>query len=144
MGTTDSSPNTSRASGQLFGDTLRQLRRSAGLTQTELAEVDLLKGNATAALTRLEPWLDRASSFERMATTLLPLLAWVCSDLGDGTRSAALLAECQEQTRARHYLLVEALRIQAVLSLRQARYPEVETALEEALHLAKGVVRGNR
>jgi tetratricopeptide (TPR) repeat protein len=109
--------------------------------QTALAEADLVAGNAAAALTRLEPWLDRASPYERMDTTLLPLLAWAYSDSGDETRSTALLAECREQTRAHHYLLVlvEALRIQAVLSLRQARYPEVEAALEEALRLARQI-----
>jgi hypothetical protein len=59
--------------------------------------MDLLEGNVAAVLTRLEPWLDRASPYQRIATMLLPLLAWACSDLGDGLRSTALLAECREQ-----------------------------------------------
>ena len=38
MGNTSEAPNNSRSSDQIFGDTLRTLRRAAGLTQAELAE----------------------------------------------------------------------------------------------------------
>ena len=106
-----------------------------------LAEADLLRTDATAALVRLEPLLDRASSYEQSDTDVVPLIAWACLELGEVERAAAMLAECLRHARERRYhvLLADALRIQALLDLRQGRWQEAEAALDEALALTRSM-----
>lgn len=102
---------------------------------TALSETDLLRDGAAAAQARLEPWLERSGPHERNSTTLLPLLAWVWSDRGEVERAEALLARYLEQPREQHFdlVFVDALRIQAMLALRRARWDEAQRALDEAI-----------
>ena len=57
-----------------------------------LAEADLLRTDAAAALVRLEPLLDRAGCYEQSDTDVVPLIAWACLELGEVERVAAMLA----------------------------------------------------
>ena len=106
-----------------------------------LAEADLLRVDAAAALARLEPWLDRTGPYEQGTTDLIPMMAWACLELGDEERASALLTECLAQARERHYrvLLADALRIQALLALSQGRWQDAEAALDEALALTRSM-----
>ncbi len=113
--------------------TLIQVQKHAAL-----AEADLVHAANPVALARLAPWLDRTTAYERAATDLIPLLAWAYLVSGDGDQAAALLAECLAKVREHQYrvLLADALRIQALLALRQGHWQEAEAALDEAIALA--------
>lgn len=102
---------------------------------TALGEADLLQDGAAAAQARLEPWLDRIGPHERMSTTLLPLVAWAYFDRGDVEKADVLLAECLEQSREHHYelVLVDALRVYAMLALRRGHWEAAQQSLKEAL-----------
>jgi transcriptional regulator with XRE-family HTH domain/tetratricopeptide (TPR) repeat protein len=108
---------------------------------TALSEAELLDGEASAARARLEPWLERSGPQERFSTTLLPFLAWAWSDRGEVERAEALLAECLEKTREQHYdlVVVDALRVQAMLALHRGHWKEAKQALEEALSLCRAI-----
>jgi tetratricopeptide (TPR) repeat protein len=101
----------------------------------------LLEDGAAEAQVRLEPWLERSGPQERFSTTLLPLLAWAWSNRGEVERAEALLAECLEKTREQHYnmILVDALRVRAMLVLRRGEWKEAKQALDEALSLSQAI-----
>jgi tetratricopeptide (TPR) repeat protein/transcriptional regulator with XRE-family HTH domain len=109
-----------------------------------LAERELLEGRAeavVAARSRLEGLLDRGGQEEMDVTRLLPLLAWACLEAGDEERAGALLAQATARASAVQLrpTLVHALRIRALLAVRQARWLEEEAALEEALALCRAM-----
>ncbi|MGO8950026.1 MAG: ATP-binding protein [Ktedonobacterales bacterium] len=106
-----------------------------------LAEADLVHQDAATALARLGPWLDRTSPYEQAFTGLIPLIAWACLQLGEDERAADVLAECLAHARERHYQLqlADALRIEAILALRQSRWEDAKAALDEALVLARSM-----
>jgi predicted ATPase/transcriptional regulator with XRE-family HTH domain len=111
------------------------------LAHPALAERDLLEGRPQHARARLEPLLDRSGVEESQVTTLLPLVAWATLEL-DGPEAARTRA-CQAVDRARraaHKLgLVDGLRVQALVALRQRRWQEATEALEEALDLSRSM-----
>jgi tetratricopeptide (TPR) repeat protein len=108
---------------------------------TALAEDDLLQGRATAAKSRLEPLLASTSLDEWGTAELVPLLAWACLELGEQERATALVAESLTRTRElQHQLvLVDVLRIRAMVALRRGCRCEAEEALEESLVLARSM-----
>jgi tetratricopeptide (TPR) repeat protein len=68
-------------------------------------------------------------------------VACACLELGEVERATALLAECVAQAREWKYsvLLADALRIQALLALRQGNRHDAAAALDEALMLARAM-----
>ncbi|HEV2235853.1 MAG TPA: tetratricopeptide repeat protein, partial [Ktedonobacterales bacterium] len=103
--------------------------------QTLLAERDLLAGHPEAARQRLEPLPDLTDA---EVTLVLPVLAWAYRDQGELDRAEAFARQTAVlATRREHRMaLVEALRISALVALRQGRHREAAIALDEALTLA--------
>jgi tetratricopeptide (TPR) repeat protein len=107
-----------------------------------LAERDLLEGRPGAALARLLPLLDRDGMEERLVTTtVLPALAWAYLELDDIEQAARAIAEALRRERTGQYrlALVGALRVQALIVLRQGEVATATHALEEGLSLARAM-----
>jgi hypothetical protein len=104
-----------------------------------MAEIDIVEGRPEAARARLLPLLDRPGMEECDVTTLLPVLAW--ARLGVGEVDLAAAAAEQALARARpegmRLVLVEALRVQALVALRRSQWDEAGHCLEEALEMAR-------
>jgi tetratricopeptide (TPR) repeat protein/transcriptional regulator with XRE-family HTH domain len=110
--------------------------------QSVLAEGDILGGRPAAARARLIPLLDRAGREERFVTThVLPVLAWAHLELGDVDQSRRVITDAIRRARAGKYWLslVDGLRVQALVALRQRRWVEAESSLEEGLALARAM-----
>ena len=122
----------SEGSGDLQG-----LRWASGV----LAELDILKGRAEAARARLVPLLDRPGLEECDVTSLLPVLAWAHLELGQVDEAAETVEHSLRRARpeAMRLVLVEALRVQALIALRRERWEEATRSLEEGLELARGM-----
>jgi tetratricopeptide (TPR) repeat protein len=114
--------------------TLRKVSRAR-------AELDLLQDQAEAARARLEPLLDRPGLEEFDVTEFLPELAWAYLELGDQDRAEQTVAQALRRARAEQLrlILVDALRVQAMIALRQERWGEAVDALEEGLALARSM-----
>jgi tetratricopeptide (TPR) repeat protein len=110
-------------------------------TQRMLAEVDLHKGDPISAQTRLLPLLDRQGLVELDVNPVLPLLVWAHLDLGEVEAAEALATQTVTRLREHHdhFDLVDALRMQAAVWIRQERWDEAETDLDEALTLARAM-----
>ena len=123
---------TARQSGDL---------QALRLAQVTLAERDLLQGRPTAAYARLAPLLDRPGLEEWQVTELLPVLAWAHLELGEVELAADVASRAVGRARAQgHRLgLVEALRVQGLVALRQERWDDAVRVLEEALSLARRI-----
>ncbi len=110
--------------------------------QSYLAERDLLEGRPGDAHARLLPLLDRNGVEEHGVTTyVLPALAWAYLDLGDIAQAERTIAAAIRRARAAGYRfpLVGALRIQALVALRQGDAETAAQALEEGLDLARAM-----
>jgi tetratricopeptide (TPR) repeat protein len=107
--------------------------------QGALAELDLREGRPAAARARLVPLLDRPGLDEWPVTELLPLLASAHLELGEVTRAADVARHAIRRGRAQtHRLaLVEALRVQSLVLLRQECWDQAERPVAEALALAR-------
>jgi len=122
--------------GQRSGD-LQVLRWA----QIALAEFDILSNDAQAAYTRLAPLLDRPGLREGLVTYLLPYLAWAEAERGNDAAAQACVLEGIARAREErlHLVLVDTLRVQALLALRRGDWAEAEEALEEALILSRSM-----
>jgi hypothetical protein len=114
---------------------LQALRLAAGV----LAELEILEGRAEAAEARLLPLLDRPGLEECDVTGLLPVLAWAQLQLWQldeaaETVEAALRRALPEEMRL---VVVEALRVQALVALRRERWDAAAVSLEEGLALSR-------
>jgi tetratricopeptide (TPR) repeat protein len=104
------------------------------------AECELLNGHAQAAYSRLASLLSSSSASDGQAVgavdmiAVLPLLAWAHADLGDiGQEEAALIdAIARASTLEQYVVLVDTLRIQAMLAMRRGQWEEAQRALDEA------------
>jgi tetratricopeptide (TPR) repeat protein len=107
--------------------------------QTVLAEWDSLEGHPAQARARLEPLLDRSGEEEMAVTQLLPMLAWAHLDLGEIEIASSTIqqAKARAETRQMRPALSDALRVQALLCIRQQRWDEAQNALEEAQALCR-------
>ncbi|HZS92214.1 MAG TPA: AAA family ATPase [Chloroflexota bacterium] len=107
--------------------------------QSHLAELDLLQGRPAAARDRLIPLLDRAGLEEMDVTQLLPTLAWAHLELGDVPAAVELAVQAIRRAKAQSLqrALVNALRVQAMVAIRQGQWDEATSALEEGLELAR-------
>jgi tetratricopeptide (TPR) repeat protein len=117
-----------------IGDT-QALRWATG----SVAELEVLEGQAGAGRARLVPLLDRPGQEEFDVTAFLPVLAWAYLELGDlkqadSTVQAAIRRARAEQLRV---VLVDALRIEALLRIRQGRRVDAGQVLEAGLALAR-------
>jgi hypothetical protein len=106
-----------------------------------MAEIDLLEGRAAAATARLAPLLDRSGLQECDVTRLLPVLAWAHLELDQVEQAAATVEQALSRARpeAMRLVLVEALRVQALIALRRERWEVAADSLEEGLELARGM-----
>src|SRR5262249_40144027 len=107
-----------------------------------LAERDLLSRRPGEALDRLHPILSAPEGREGTdATPLLALLSWAHLEAGTLQLEEMTIREALDRCRTEHHqlALVDALRIQALLAIRQERWQEAEAALEEALTLTRAM-----
>jgi tetratricopeptide (TPR) repeat protein/transcriptional regulator with XRE-family HTH domain len=105
--------------------------------QTAVAEAELLDGQARSARERLEPLLDRPGQQEGLVTYLMPYLAWAHLELGDAARAEDIVTACTERATSENIrlALVDALRVRALLALRQGQVAAAATVLDEGLAL---------
>jgi tetratricopeptide (TPR) repeat protein len=110
------------------------VRRAQGL----LAERDLLEGHPGAARSRLGPLLG-GLGMGAADGPILSLLAWAHLELGELAAAEQVAAQALAQMRVDddRLDLVDALRVQAMVALRQERWTEAEAALREGLSLAR-------
>jgi tetratricopeptide (TPR) repeat protein len=135
-------------------DALRQLLEATALPEgwarltmprqleSVLAEDDLLRGQPAAARARLEAAISRFGDQQSLyEAELLPLLGWAALEASEEERAEVLIAKGIEQARTfqQRLVIVDALRIQALLRVRQQRWEEAEAALEEALALCRAM-----
>src|SRR5215467_4601363 len=107
-----------------------------------LAEDALLHGQAARARVRLEAIRGRVGSQPSLYDDeFWPLFGWAGLEGGEEERAEGLIAAGIERARtSQHRLaLVDALRIQAQLCIRQQRWAEADAALEEALLLCRAM-----
>jgi tetratricopeptide (TPR) repeat protein len=119
--------------GEQSGD--RQLVENS---QISLAELEVVRGEPEAAITRLEPLTGRDSGFRVLFETIL---AWALLEMGETTRAERLAGEAVE--RARHQgeilALVDALRVQGMVLGRQGKRNEAGGVLAEGLARARSM-----
>jgi tetratricopeptide (TPR) repeat protein len=111
-------------------------------TQGLLAEGDILAGRPAAARARLLPLLDRRGLEEHHVTTdVLPVLAWAYLEVGDTEQAVQTVWDAIRRLRAAkgQFRLVDALRVQALLALREHHWEHAEAALEEGLAVARAM-----
>jgi tetratricopeptide (TPR) repeat protein len=116
---------------------LQQLRVMHG----PIAERHLLAGRAAAARVELEPLLERPGIPEPQALFVLPQYAWALLDLGEDADAESRAVQSCQQARAGHYpvMLVDGLRILALVLLRQQRWEEARTLLDESLETCQTI-----
>jgi tetratricopeptide (TPR) repeat protein len=118
-------------------DDLQVLRWAADL----LAQLDVHEGHPQAAIDGLIPLLDRPGLEECDVTTLLPVLAWAQLELGRLDEAAATVEQVLARARreAMRLVLVEALRVRALIALRRGQWSTAAGSLEEGLVLARAM-----
>jgi tetratricopeptide (TPR) repeat protein/transcriptional regulator with XRE-family HTH domain len=111
------------------------------LAHGALAESDLLAGRAEQAHARLAPLLGHLEQDETFAVLLLPLLAWAALERGRLAEADEIIAQTNTQAAVEQVrvALLDALRMRALADLRQTRWHEAETALDEAIALARAM-----
>jgi tetratricopeptide (TPR) repeat protein len=111
------------------------------LAPSVLAEIDLRQGHPARARARLAPLPDKADLAEVDLSLLLPPCAWACLELGDVVTAADLAAQAITQARAQNdqLVLVDALRVQAMVAIRQSQWDAAGAALDAGLALARGM-----
>jgi tetratricopeptide (TPR) repeat protein len=111
--------------------------------QTALAERDLLDDQVASARERLQPLLDEHHDEldEDNLIIVLTHIAWVNLVSGDVARAEEQVAESKSRLEATGWRrwLVDALRVEALMRMVQRRWPEAQTALEEALTHARAM-----
>jgi class 3 adenylate cyclase/tetratricopeptide (TPR) repeat protein len=114
---------------------------SLRLVQWILTELDLYQGEAASARDRLLPLLDREGLVELGVNPLLPLLIWALLDLDEVEAAENLAMQTVARLRTHHdqLNLVDALRMEAAVGIRQGRWDEAEAVLEEALVIARAM-----
>jgi tetratricopeptide (TPR) repeat protein len=110
-------------------------------TSAVMAELDVLEGRPEAAGARLLPLLDREGLEECDVTALLPVLAWAQLEQGQAEQAAAVVGQALVRARREdmRLVLVEALRVQALIALRQEQRGEAARSLEEGVALVRSM-----
>jgi tetratricopeptide (TPR) repeat protein/transcriptional regulator with XRE-family HTH domain len=111
-----------------------------------LAETDLLAGRDEAARIRVESLLAADGALfmygsHAVKAALIPMQAWAAAERGDMRQADLLVRGEIERARRVGYrpALADALRIRALLAVRQGRSQEAEAALEESLSLCRAM-----
>jgi tetratricopeptide (TPR) repeat protein len=106
-----------------------------------LAELDLRAGRAREASALLVPMRDGPGVEERGVTPLLVLLAWAHLELGEYEAAQGVIADAVRRLRADddRLALVDALRVQALVALRQGQAVHGQALLDEGLDLARSI-----
>jgi len=119
------------------GGDLQALRMASGV----MAEIEILEGHAEAATTRLVPLLDRPGREECDVTMVLPVLAWAQLELGQLDQATDAVEQALKRARPEEMrlVLVEALRVKALIALRRGEWDEAARSLEEGLALARAM-----
>ena len=109
--------------------------------QCALAEHDLRADRPADARARLASLLTADMTHEEDVTPALPLLANALLDLGDIGEAERVAGQAVARAReqGRQGLLVDALRILALVAIRQGRRPEAAGAVEEGWALARHI-----
>src|SRR5262249_7489434 len=104
-----------------------------------LAEQDILEGHPEAVFERLATVLDRQGQQERLVTLPLALLAWANLEVGQEAEAQILAAQSVLPPRVQRYrpVLVDVLRIEALIASRQGRRLAAQRAISEALALSR-------
>ena len=116
-------------------------REAIRIAQSVLAELEILQGRAGDARARLLPLLPEPRPERRDSAFLLPKLAWAHLEEGQAEVAMRVADEAVAYARAKsdRLNLVEALRVQALVTLRREHWLEAERALDEALSLAQSM-----
>jgi hypothetical protein len=106
-----------------------------------LAEVEILEGKAEAARGRLARLLDRTELRPRDIIAAQATFAWAQLEMGEVALVEAVAEQASSRARVAHYniILVDALRVQAMVLTRQARWEAASDVVAEALALARGI-----
>jgi class 3 adenylate cyclase/tetratricopeptide (TPR) repeat protein/DNA-binding XRE family transcriptional regulator len=110
--------------------------------QRDLAEVELVEGQAAEARARLQPIVQSPGCEQyNDITPLLPLLAWACIELGDESQAETLLERAALQAEAQHHYLalLDVLRVRGLFCIKQQRWQAGLEVLEQALTLARAM-----
>ncbi len=105
-----------------------------------LSERDLLAGHPEAARKRLAQLREREHALGEEGTpSIMALLAWIHLELGEDAQAQELAAQSASRAVAEHnrLALIEALRVGAMAAIRQGRWQEAESSLNEALSLSQ-------
>jgi tetratricopeptide (TPR) repeat protein/transcriptional regulator with XRE-family HTH domain len=104
-----------------------------------LAECDVLEGRPAQACARLAPLLDALALAEADLSLLLTPYAWARLGLGEPAGAAEMVGQAITLARARNdqLNLVDALRVQALVRVRQRDWERAAPALAEGLALAR-------
>jgi transposase len=119
------------------GEDLQALRWAS----TVMAEMDVLAGHPETARDRLVPLLDQPGLEECDVTLLLPVLAWAHLELGQVDQATDVVGQALVRARREdmRLVLVEALRVQALIALRHGQWDEAARSLEEGITLARSM-----
>jgi tetratricopeptide (TPR) repeat protein/transcriptional regulator with XRE-family HTH domain len=109
--------------------------------QSVLAEIEIRQGRPDAARDRLFPLLAEPRPEGRDIAILPPTLAWAHLELGemDAAERMAHDALAYARDKSMRLNLLEALRVQALVAIRQGRWDGATAALEEGLELARAM-----
>ncbi|HZS86511.1 MAG TPA: AAA family ATPase [Chloroflexota bacterium] len=116
-------------------------REAIRIAQSVLAEVSVLQGRSGDARDRLLPLLAGTPMERRDRAFLLPTLAWAQLELGEVAVAARVAADAVDYARAMsdRINLAEALRVQALVSMRQDHWAGAACSLDEGLSLARAM-----
>jgi tetratricopeptide (TPR) repeat protein len=126
---------------------LRGVRPSEGPAISALSECDLVEGRIGPARQRLSEFCTRPTvhgwerGWEYLWLQGLPWLAWAQLASGDCEESARTIQTAVARARARSYplILVDALRIQAMVAAQQEQYHAATGDLDEAITLCQAI-----
>jgi transcriptional regulator with XRE-family HTH domain/tetratricopeptide (TPR) repeat protein len=118
-------------------DNVHELRSASLL----LAERDLLAGQPATTLARLVALREHSDPQGRYIDDLPVWLAWAKAELGDLAEARALITQAITAMRAdnRQVALMDGLRVQALVAMKQERWTEAGTALAEGVAVARGI-----
>jgi hypothetical protein len=110
-------------------------------SQHLLVELDLLRDRPAEARARLLPLFDQPDGDEHDYSILLWCLALACLQLGEVEEAEQTVARSVARAREEGFriALVDALRVQALVAIRQEAWDKAAQALEEGLDLARAM-----
>ena len=113
-------------------------RQALEMIHVSLGELEILRGDAEGAITRLEPMTERAGGFLILIETAL---AWALSNHDDVERAAEIASRTVETAREQREVLalVDALRVLGMVRKKQGKTEDAQGILGEGLALARSL-----